>query len=171
MKLIDFKKQVPQPLREVTLLFLRDGERILLGMKKRGFGVGKWNGVGGKLEPGETVEAAAMRETWEEIGVKPKNLKRVAHLDFYFLHEPLDKNWNQRVITFFCDDWDGEPVESAEIMPQWYSIHELPFQNMWSDDIHWLPKVLRGKFVEAEFGFSSDGSVADFVLTEKELSG
>ena len=39
----------------VTLLFLRRDGQILLAMKKRGFGEGKWNGVGGKVEPGETA--------------------------------------------------------------------------------------------------------------------
>ena len=33
----------------LTLVFLREGRRVLLGMKKRGFGVGKWNGFGGKV--------------------------------------------------------------------------------------------------------------------------
>lgn len=32
---------------------------VLLGMKKRGFGAGKWNGFGGKVQPGETIEEAA----------------------------------------------------------------------------------------------------------------
>ncbi len=44
-----------------TLVFLVDDDRVLLGMKKRGFGAGKWNGFGGKVEPGETIEEAAIR--------------------------------------------------------------------------------------------------------------
>ena len=47
----------------LTLVLVRDvpQRRILLGMKKRGFGAGKWNGFGGKLEPGESVQEAAKR--------------------------------------------------------------------------------------------------------------
>ena len=45
-----------------TLVFLRAGKQVLLGMKKRGFGVGKWNGFGGKLEPGESFAEGAVRE-------------------------------------------------------------------------------------------------------------
>ena len=52
----------------LTLVLLRQENRVLLGMKKRGFGVGKWNGFGGKLEPGETVVEAAAREVREECG-------------------------------------------------------------------------------------------------------
>ena len=47
--------------RVLTLLFVRDGDRLLLGYKKNGFGKGKWNGFGGKVKDGETVEAAAIR--------------------------------------------------------------------------------------------------------------
>ena len=53
----------------LTLVLLREENRVLLGMKKRGFGVGKWNGFGGKLEPGETVVEAAARELEEESGL------------------------------------------------------------------------------------------------------
>ena len=45
----------------LTLTFVREESRILLGMKKRGFGVGRWNGFGGKVDGGETVEEAAKR--------------------------------------------------------------------------------------------------------------
>ena len=50
------------PARKVlTLAFIRDGDQLLLGMKKRGFGAGKWNGFGGKVDPGETILQGAVR--------------------------------------------------------------------------------------------------------------
>ena len=52
----------------LTLVFLREDGRVLLGMKKRGFGAGKWNGFGGKVETGETITEAAVREVKEECG-------------------------------------------------------------------------------------------------------
>lgn len=45
----------------LTLAFVRESTRILLGLKKRGFGQGLWNGFGGKVQPGETIEAGAVR--------------------------------------------------------------------------------------------------------------
>jgi len=45
----------------LTLAFVRRPGEILLGYKKRGFGVGKWNGFGGKVEIGETIHDAAKR--------------------------------------------------------------------------------------------------------------
>ena len=47
---------------ETTLLYLRKNDEILLAKKKRGFAKDKYNGVGGKVENGETPEEAAIRE-------------------------------------------------------------------------------------------------------------
>jgi ADP-ribose pyrophosphatase YjhB (NUDIX family) len=75
-------------MRQCTLVFLikPSEQKILLAMKKRGFGVGKWNGVGGKLQNDETVKDAAIRETLEEIAVKINHddLINVAIIDFFF---------------------------------------------------------------------------------------
>jgi len=56
-----------------VLVVVKDG-KVLLGMKKRGFGEGRWNGFGGKPNAGESVEEAAIRETQEECGIKPKGI-------------------------------------------------------------------------------------------------
>ena len=62
MTLSSFKAQAKQPLREATLLFLVKNGQVLLAMKKRGFGAGRWNGVGGKVHAGESVAETAVRE-------------------------------------------------------------------------------------------------------------
>ena len=61
----------------LTLVLLRDklSGDVLLGMKKRGFGVGKWNGFGGKVQEGETIRECARRETQEECGLEVGNGK------------------------------------------------------------------------------------------------
>ena len=51
---------------------------ILLGMKKRGFGTGKWNGFGGKVEAGESNEQAALRELKEESSIIAKVCGEIA---------------------------------------------------------------------------------------------
>jgi mutator protein MutT len=118
-------------------------------MKKRGFGQGRWNGVGGKLDAGETIEQALVRECQEEIGVTPLAYEKVAIHDFKF----PDGSGNQQVHTYFCGKWQSEPVETEEMAPQWYSIHEIPYDEMWQDDIIWLPQVLAGKKLLCEFTF------------------
>ena len=58
-------------MRQCTLVFVFNPKKqILLAMKKRGFGEGKWNGAGGKVETGETIIQAASRELGEETGIE-----------------------------------------------------------------------------------------------------
>ncbi|MDR0650832.1 MAG: NUDIX domain-containing protein [Candidatus Peribacteria bacterium] len=53
---------------QTTLVFLFNLQgQLLLAMKKRGFGVGKWSGPGGKVEEGESISQAAVREVEEEV--------------------------------------------------------------------------------------------------------
>lgn len=154
-------------MRPTTLcLLVREGE-VLLAMKKRRFGAGRWNGVGGKLEPGESIAEAAMREIKEEIGVDvPEDkLTKVGALKFFFPESK--KDWEQEVHIFVAREWQGEPAESEEMKPQWFRHSEIPFSEMWPDDIHWLPLVLAGKKVEGEFHFADEGdSFERFELRE-----
>ena len=146
-------------MRQDTLLFLLNDNtnEILLAMKKRGFGVGKINGVGGKVGKGETIETAAVREAHEEVGVviQEKDLVKAGELVFHFKDKP---EWSINCHVFFTRAWDGEPAESEEMAPKWFDISNLPFDRMWVDDKYWLPMVLRGDYVQAEFNFNNDGS-------------
>ncbi|HEV7453816.1 MAG TPA: 8-oxo-dGTP diphosphatase [Candidatus Saccharimonadales bacterium] len=129
-------------MRKVTLLFLlRDGH-ILLAMKKRGFGEGKWNGAGGKVEPGETVEQAAIRECQEEIGVTPINPELLGDFEFRMSHDPA---FGHHAHVFVATKWEGEPHETEEMRPEWFANDAIPYASMWSDDPLWLPLVLQGK--------------------------
>ncbi len=152
-------------MKRTTLCFLARGDEVLIAMKKRGFGQGKWNGVGGKVESGETITEAAIRETEEEIGVKilAGDLKQQAILHFSFENK---SEWNQECHVFVAKTWRGDPAESDEMKPQWFPFGKLPFENMWVDDPFWLPKVLSGKNIEAEFHFTADGKV---ILSKKIL--
>lgn len=147
-------------MRQATLLFLIKNKQILLAMKKRGFGIGKWNGVGGKPNPSENILNTAIRETQEEIEVTPNNLKQVATLDFYFKNKP---EWNQQVLVFTTKDWIGEPKETEEMKPQWFNLDKIPYDSMWPDDPFWLPLVLNNKKIKAEFTFGEN----DIILNKK----
>ncbi len=144
--------------RNCTLVFLikRQGgviTHICLAMKKRGFGAGKWNGAGGKVEKGETIEEAAVREAKEEIGVDLHGISKIGELMFYFSHNPA---WDMLVHAYFCEKWSGEPLESEEMRPEWFPVSEIPFASMWPDDEFWIPHVLKGEKVKASFTFSEN---------------
>ncbi|PIR89820.1 DNA mismatch repair protein MutT [bacterium (Candidatus Gribaldobacteria) CG_4_10_14_0_2_um_filter_33_15] len=154
----------------LCLLIKENSKEILLAMKKRGFGAGKWNGVGGKFDPekDKNVLEAAIREAKEEIGVLIKDLEKVAVLDFYFPEVPEDFNWNQTVHVFIAKDWEGKPEESEEMLPKWFSFDEIPLSGMWDDDKFWLHHVLEGKKLKAEFIFNKKEQVIKQMIT---LSG
>ncbi|MFZ2125256.1 MAG: 8-oxo-dGTP diphosphatase [Candidatus Saccharimonadales bacterium] len=150
-------------LRQVSLLFLIKDDNILLAMKKRGFGAGRWNGVGGKPDIGEAIEQTAVRECQEEIGVTPLDLKHVATLDFHF---PIDKSdFDMQAVVYSCSKWQGEPTETEEMQPAWYKFADIPYDKMWADDKYWLPTVLGGKFVTANFTFDDNDSVANYTVS------
>ncbi len=141
-----------------TLILLVRGDpitHVLLGYKKRGFGAGKYTGIGGKIEPGETVRAAAVREMREETGVEmsPRDLVDAGHVAFYF---PARPKWSLTTRIFIGRRWKGEPTETGEIRPVWFEIDHLPFDTMWDDAAYWYPYVLENKCVRATFTFSTD---------------
>ncbi len=136
--------------KECTLLFLIRGDELLLAMKKRGFGSNRYNGVGGKLEPTETLGEALVRETQEEINVTPIRYWKVAEHDF-LQHE--FEPWRMYVHVYLCDEWKGEPTETEEMAPQWFKQFDVPYGKMWADDEYWLPQVLAGQHVRGIFTF------------------
>jgi 8-oxo-dGTP diphosphatase len=144
-------------MRQCTLLFLRRNQELLLAMKKRGLGVGKWNGVGGKLEQGETIEAAAIRECEEEIGVTPLTFHKVAIHEF--TNDVPDHPLNQQAHVYIADTWKGEPEETEEMAPRWFKEWEIPYDHMWEDDALWLPLVLRGKKLYCHFDFDENDAM------------
>jgi len=154
---------------EATLCFIFDGRpprRILLGRKKRGFGCGKYNGLGGKVRPGETPIRTIVREVAEEAGVTVSldTLRSVGSVTFVF---PFEPTFDHHVHLFVTTDWGGEIRESAEVEPIWFPIDGIPFDRMWDDDRHWLPVVLAGKRIRAEFSFAEDNeTVASWSLEE-----
>jgi len=138
-----------------TLCFLVDGSRVLLALKKRGFGVGRWNGVGGKVEQGESIEDAVVREAVEEIGVtlKIEDLTKVAVHRFAFEN---CSDMEQECHVFLARQWEGQPKETEEMAPQWFDVSALPFDSMWPEDRYWLPPTFNGKRTKGDFLFSRD---------------
>jgi 8-oxo-dGTP diphosphatase len=154
-------------MKETTLcLCIRDGE-VLLAMKKRGFGMGKWNGPGGKIDAGETPEEAMVREAREELSIEiaVPDLKKVAVINFYF-----DGEHKVHCHVFVCRLWNGEPQETEEMKPQWFALDKLPYSEMWIADSKWIPEVLSGRTILAEVKFNKKGNeLLDLTIEDAAL--
>ncbi|CAL8273382.1 unnamed protein product [Lota lota] len=148
----------------LTLVLVIEPGRVLLGMKKRGFGAGKWNGFGGKVQTGETIEDAARRELKEESGLEVDVLEKIGNITFEFVgeNELLD------VHIFRSDSYNGEPTESDEMRPQWFDIDKIPFSLMWADDILWFPLLLQKKKFLGYFKFQGQDKILSHTLDEVE---
>ena len=153
---IDIDWSTWQPTVRATLMFVRRGDEVLLIRKKRGFGMGKVNGPGGKLDPGETELECAVRETEEELGIRAIDPEKRGELWFQFVD-----GLGMHVAVFHTLEHEGEAVETEEADPLWTPIDGIPFDRMWADDAHWLHRMLTGDecFV-GKFVFDGDAMLA-----------
>lgn len=152
--------------KQLTLCIVCAEGRVLLGMKKRGFGAGRWNGYGGKVEDGESLEEAAVREMKEEVGLVPTEMNKVGILNFSFKSEDPDL----QVHIYKVDAFKGEPVETEEMYSEWFEYEEIPYDNMWSDDRQWLPFLLTRKLFRGRFVFDSPATAEhDAEILESEM--
>lgn len=149
---------------ETTLLLLRKENQILLAMKKRGFGEGKFNGVGGKLESNETPEEAMIREAQEEIFITPTEYTKIGIIDFIEYFKGLKANVVFHL--FVATAWEGEIQESDEMKPQWFDLDKIPYDQMFKDDKYWMPYVLKGKKINGFFEFDENWNLLSHKIDE-----
>ena len=146
-------------------MFLVRNGKVLLGIKKRGFGEGKLVSPGGKVDPGETVMQAAIRECEEESGVKVRSCKEVARVifrDLYYKGEPE----TDEMYAFISEDFEGEPIETDELIPEWFPLDDLPFNRMWADAQHWMPDAMRGRKVDSFFRYNEKNEATEHAVNE-----
>ena len=164
-----------RPLKRFSGVMVTDTavRSILLGMKRRGFGTGKWqHSFCGKVEPGETEEEAARRELREESGLNcPVGQLRPLGTFYYEFVNEEDLSFNMKVTIFHAErgQVEGEVAESPEVEPKWFSMGEVPFDQMWMDNQYWLPGCLerleKGEKVEhflATFLYENHESIKSF---------
>ena len=137
---------------ESTVCHIFKGDELLLIKASRGISKGKWNGVGGKLEKEETPEEGAIREVYEETGLKVKNLFHHGTMSFYMNGgDELDII----VHVFSTSDFSGTPASTEEGELRWFNKSEIPYSGMWDDDNYWIEPMLQGKRFNAQFHFDA----------------
>jgi 8-oxo-dGTP pyrophosphatase MutT (NUDIX family) len=133
----------------MTLCIIRDGDRVLLAEKKRGFGAGFWNGYGGKLEIGESIEEALVREVREESGLELLEYEKRGMMEFRLADGAI-----KVVHIYEGTKWEGNPVETEEMRPDWFEISLIPMEKMWASDPLWYPYFLKREYFEGRVDFN-----------------
>jgi 8-oxo-dGTP pyrophosphatase MutT (NUDIX family) len=156
------------PIRRTTLCFIfNDREEVLMILKKRGMGAGKWNFPGGKIQPGEDAVVAAQRETYEETGLQPEALEECGTLEFLFPEGAAasgNQSWSNVCRVFRTARYAGQLLaESEESTNAWVPVKEIPFDKMWPDDRRWVPLLLAGRPFHRVYRFNA----ADELLAEE----
>jgi 8-oxo-dGTP pyrophosphatase MutT (NUDIX family) len=130
-------------------------------MKKRGFWMGKRNGAGGKVQAGESIIEAALRELEEEttINLTEQELSVRGVFHFHFAQEPHQ----DMDVHLFTWQYDGDFAETEEMKPQWRDVDQIPYDQMRDDDKYRLPRIIADKecSIEYSFLFNEEGIVID----------
>eukprot|EP00055_Hartaetosiga_balthica_P004082 m.10045 g.10045 ORF g.10045 m.10045 type:complete len:193 (-) comp3598_c0_seq1:884-1462(-) len=120
---------------------------------------------GGKLEKGETIEQAAIRELEEESHLTASKLEKMGRIFFEFVG---DKTILE-VHVFEATEWIGEPEETEEMDPKWFCVDNLPFESMWLDDKHWFPFLLSQQAFSGYFLFDGEYAIVKKILKGNDV--
>jgi len=146
-----------------TLCYIRDGSRTLMIhriKKENDMHLGKWNGLGGKLEPGESPEECAIREIREESGLRVRNPALKGILTFPGFAD--DEDWY--AFVYLVHEFDGELSDSQEGCLQWVPNEKLMELNLWEGDRIFLPWLEREGMFSGKFIYH-DGHLLDYQVT------
>lgn len=137
-----------------TLCYVIDKDKTLMLhriKKKNDFHEGKWNGLGGKFEQGETPEECVIREVKEESGLLIVNPRLHGFITFPMFDGK--KDWY--VFMFTADKFKGKLIDSQEGRLEWIPNNKLLELNLWDGDKIFIPWLFQNKFFSAKFDYSN----------------
>ena len=137
-----------------TLCYIKhDGNTLMVCRNKKPNDMhqGKWNGLGGKFEAGESPEECVVREVWEEAGLKIRNPKLHGLLMF-----PNFKEDDWYVFVFTAREFEGKLIDSPEGNLEWILDEKLTSLNLWESDQIFFPWLEKNKFFSAKFIYQGD---------------
>lgn len=133
---------------------------ILRNKKPNDYHEGKWNGLGGKFEQGESPEECAVREIEEESGLKVKSIKMKGFITFPM----FDGKDDWYVFLFTADDYEGKLIDSPEGSLEWILNDKLSEINLWDGDKIFIPWLYEEKFFSAKFNYVN-GKFVDYQVS------
>ena len=137
-----------------TLCYLKqDGHTLMVYRNKKpnDMHAGKWNGLGGKFEPGESPEECVIREVQEESGLQIRNPRIHGLLMF-----PSFKGEDWYVFVFTAREFEGELIDSPEGKLEWIPDEKLTSLNLWESDQIFFPWLEIEQFFSAKFIYKGD---------------
>lgn len=137
-----------------TLCYIKHNRHTLMvyrNKKPNDIHEGKWNGLGGKFEPGESPEECVKREVWEESGLQIHNPKLHGLLMF-----PNFKENDWYVFVFTAREFEGELIDSPEGKLEWIPDEKLAALNLWASDRVFFPWLDSEGFFSAKFLYAGD---------------
>ncbi|MCH7827762.1 MAG: 8-oxo-dGTP diphosphatase [Bacteroidetes bacterium] len=148
-----------------TLCYIKDNSvnktlMLYRNKKENDYHKGKWNGLGGKFELGETPEECAIRELKEESGLTVKNPKLKGLLTF----PNFDGVDDWYVFVFVITDFEGSLIDSPEGKLEWIQNEEIASLNLWDGDKIFLEWLNQDKFFSAKFNYEN-GKFVDYTVT------
>ena len=137
-----------------TLCYVKcDGKTLMVyrNRKPNDIHEGKWNGLGGKLEAGESPEECVRREVEEEAGLVIQNPCLHGLVMF-----PGFKGHDWYVFVFTATEFEGELIESPEGELDWIDDAKLTTLNLWPSDLLFLPWLEQEEFFSAKFIYEGE---------------
>ena len=131
-------------MKETTLCYIElDGKYLMLyrNKKPQDPNAGKWIGVGGKLEEGETPEQCLVREVREETGLELKKFRCRGKIFFRSDH------WEDEIMYLYtATEFQGEILKDcSEGELRWIPFEEIPGLKLWEGDRIFLKELLAGR--------------------------
>lgn len=143
-----------------TLLYVQKDDKTLMlfrNKKENDYHEGKWNGLGGKFEQGESPEECAIRELEEESGLIAKELILKGHITF-----PLfDGKDDWYVFVFTIPKFEGALIDCNEGHLEWIPNEKLSDLNLWEGDKHFINWLFQDKIFSAKFNYVN-GDFVDY---------
>lgn len=154
-----------------TAIYLVRNKEVYLPIKKTTVGIGKRFPYGGKQEENETVRQCAVRELFDESGIKvPEEKLKLQAIIFFYKGKEKPESPAVKVYFYVCDDFEGEPsVDGREMIDtQPFPIDNLPIQDMKAGDELFTNRILSGEKVTGWIWFENDDLCHDHELTTAE---